>query len=564
MNRLIASPYFFPVALILIFVLNLIQSISTELIVDEAYYWTYSQDLAFGYFDHPPLVALYVWISDLLFNGELGVRFFSGIGYILMILVLWKVIDHPKKKEYSWLFLLLFFSTALLNVYGFITVPDTPLLLFIALFLYAYKLYLDQRSSFSYILLSIAMAGMLYSKYHGILIIFFTLISNLKVLKDPKVLLSGLGALLLFFPHLYWQYVNDFPSIRYHLYERASTYPYTVEDTLLHFVNAIAILGLTFIVVYKAFFSTLKNASKFRKGLNYIIVGFFVFFLLSSFRGHVQAQWLAPILFPLLIITFNYLLDNRQQIKLFNYLAFTNIIIILAVRIIIANEGMISAPLPFYGNEKWALEVKEGTKGTDKLFVNGYQKASTYWFYAREKPHYQHSYLGRKNQFGLMKGNLDFTTDSIAQIMGARDMYTAFGVKGSERDSVFVSFLTGLRPLFKLEIDLVQQEDVTFKNSQIDTIPVKVKNPYDFPIAFSELGTYIVFQNRRGDQKYSIPVKMDAHSIGAKKELDTFITFDTSIIENTEEFPTVGIGMRTDKKMELVRTSSLYSYKISN
>lgn len=562
MNSFKTSPYFFPILLLLIFVLNVVQSSTTQLIVDEAYYWTYSQELAFGYFDHPPLIALYIWISDILFNGELGVRFVSSIGYILMMLILWKTIEHPQKKQYNWLFILLFFSTALLNVYGFITVPDTPLLLFIALFLRAYKLYLDNKSTMSYILLTIAMTGMLYSKYHGVLVIFFTLLSNYKVLKDPKMLLSGLGVLILFFPHLYWQYVNDFPSIRYHLYERASVAGYKFEDTLLHFVNAIAIVGLTFVVLYKAFFKGIRSKSIFHKGLNYIIIGFFVFFLLSSFRGHVQAQWLAPIIFPLLYIAFNYLLGHTKEIKLFKYLAFANIIIILLARIVIANEGMVSAPLPFYGNEQWALKVKEHTTNTNKLFVNGYQKASTYWFYAQERPHYQHSYLGRKNQYGLVKGNLNFTTDSIAQITGKRDQYSVYGFKGSERDSIFVSFIEHLKPYFQLSMSMGDQKEVIFQNSDIDTYQVQIKNPYDFVIDFNDIDIFIVFQNKIGDEKYSIPANIDAESIKAQQELTALLSFDTSLMENIQEFPTVGIGIRTDKKMELVKVSPLYNYKI--
>ena len=200
----------------------------------------------------------------------------------------------------------------MLNVYGFITTPDTPLLFFFALFLWSYKEYLTQRNTVSYIILSLAITGMMYSKYQGILIVFFIFLSNWKLVKDYKIWLVCLGALVLYIPHIDWQYVNDFPSVRYHLYERASVASYTFEYTLMHFVNAIAILGFTFIVMYKAFFKGIKSNDLFHKGLNYIISGFFIFFLVSSFRGHVQAQWIAPIMLPLILITFNYLVENNK------------------------------------------------------------------------------------------------------------------------------------------------------------------------------------------------------------------------------------------------------------
>ena len=139
------------------------------------------------------------------------------------------------------------------NVYGFITTPDTPLMLFYAIFIYAYQQYLKHQSVLSYLLLSVSIAGMMYSKYQGILIVFFVILSNLKLIRDPKLWLSSLLAFILYTPHLYWLWANDFPSIKYHLVERGNRV-YKFEHTLLHFVNVIAIVGMTFPIVYRAFF----------------------------------------------------------------------------------------------------------------------------------------------------------------------------------------------------------------------------------------------------------------------------------------------------------------------
>jgi len=338
MEKLKQHKFLLPITILLLSILNIIQGSYTELLPDEAYYWVYSQDMNWGFFDHPPFVAVWVTISNFLFTDELGVRFFSAISFSLMLYLVWFTIDHPSKNKYSWLFLLLFLSTALLNVYGFITTPDTPLLFFFALFLWSYKLYLNKKSTLIYFILSIAITGMMYSKYQGILVIFFIFLSNWKLVKDYKIWLVCFGALILYMPHIYWQYINDFPSIRYHLYERASVATYKFEYTLMHIVNAIAILGFTFIIIYKAFFKGIKSNNIFHRGLNSIVLGFFFFFLISSFRGHVQAQWIAPIMLPLILITFNYLIEHKKNLKLFCYLALTNIAIISFVRISIANE----------------------------------------------------------------------------------------------------------------------------------------------------------------------------------------------------------------------------------
>ena len=564
MEKLKQHKLLLPVSIFILSILNIIQGNYTELLPDEAYYWVYSQYMNWGFFDHPPLVAVWVTISDFLFTDELGVRFFSSISFSLMMYLVWSTIDHPSKNKYSWLFLLLFLSTALLNVYGFITTPDTPLLLFFALFLWAYKLYLTKSSALIYCILSISIAGMMYSKYQGILVIFFIFLSNWKLIKDYKIWLVCLGALILYVPHIYWQYVNDFPSIRYHLYERASVATYKFEYTLMHIVNAIAILGFTFISIYRAFFKGIKNKNIFYKGLNSIVLGFFFFFLIASYRGHVQAQWIAPIMLPLIIITFDYLIQYKKNIRVFCYLAITNIIIILFARIIIANEGIIPAKLDFHGNKQWTLKVKKLTENSDKLFINSFQNASIYWFYTKEKVHYQKNYLGRKNQYGYIPGNDVFLSDSIAYITRISKEYSEIKMKSSGKDSIFISFLKGYKPLFDIEINFSKLSNIEFNTSLKKSYDIVINNPYSFDINTEDIMVEVAFQNKKGNEKYSIPAKINTSTIKAMSEQNISMEVDGSLIYNIEEYPIVGIGVKTSQNMDLVKVSSLNNFKIVN
>ena len=564
MDKFLQQKYLLPIVIFIFFIVNSIQGNYTELLPDEAYYWVYSQYMDWGFFDHPPLVAVWVKISDFLFNNEMGVRFFSSVSFSLLVYLLWNTSDHPKKNRFTWLFLLLIFSTALLNVYGFITTPDTPLLLFFSLFLFAYKKYLTKKNTVSYLLLTLSIAGMMYSKYQGVLIVLFIFLSNWKLAKDYKIWLVCLGALVLYIPHIHWQYINDFPSVRYHLYERASVATYKFEYTLMHFVNAIAILGFTFIVMYKAFFKGIKSNDLFHKGLNYIISGFFIFFLVASFRGHVQAQWIAPIMLPLILITFNYLVENNTQLKLFNYLAIANISIILFVRIIIANEGIIPVKLDFHGNKQWTLKVKELTKGSDKLFINSFQNASIYWFYTKEKTHYQKNYLGRKNQYGFIPNNDVYISDSIAYITRISKEYSTIKMKSSGKDSIFISFINDYKSFFDIEIDFVNSSNIVFNTSTKKMYDVIVKNPYKFDINLNDIEVLVAFQNNKGNEKYSIPSKINTSIVKASSEEIFSLELDGSLIYDINEFSTVGIGIKTSQKMDLVKVSSLNNFKIVN
>ena len=74
-------------------ILGLIQSGLTELQDDEAYYWVYSKYLAWGYFDHPPMIAVLVKMGYAIFPNELGVRLFPLLLNALSLLIIEKLIS---------------------------------------------------------------------------------------------------------------------------------------------------------------------------------------------------------------------------------------------------------------------------------------------------------------------------------------------------------------------------------------------------------------------------------------------------------------------------------------
>ncbi|HKC37253.1 MAG TPA: hypothetical protein VKB95_14355, partial [Chitinophagaceae bacterium] len=75
-------------------ILALVQSASTELIADEAYYWVYSQFPAWGYFDHPPMIAVLIKCGYAIFHNELGVRLICALLSTLTILITETLIER--------------------------------------------------------------------------------------------------------------------------------------------------------------------------------------------------------------------------------------------------------------------------------------------------------------------------------------------------------------------------------------------------------------------------------------------------------------------------------------
>ncbi len=522
--------YQFIFFLFLFFVINVIQGSYTALLEDEAYYWFWSQDMAFGYFDHPPMVALWIKLSSFFFNGEFGLRFMSALSFSVLLWVIWLMIDFKDKQQHVILFYLLIVSMAMIQIYGFIITPDTPLVLFTALFLLAYKRFLQEENFLNVVFLGAAMAGMLYSKYHGILVIGFVVMSNWTLFKSKNFWMAATFGFLLFIPHLTWQFENDFPSFLYHLKERGRQ-PYTIVNSLLHVVNMMAVVGITFPLIYTAFFKH-KTTNKFELSLKYLVYGFFVFFLISSFKSPPQAQWVVIILIPLILLTFPYFAKNQKARKWLTILGCIQLVIILSVRVFLASPSISPIVLETHLAQEWVPELKKNTESKPIVFVNSYRHASLYSFYTGIKTHSYSVLKGRKSQYNL--------NDYEAKIQG-ENVYSAstFIKDPPELAKKNNSALYGkpisnyntfekVKCIIDLDMLLIKKEKYDFQFRFINT--------YAKNITFGQVRFVGVFQGYRNKIIATVPLEVQAPiSLDAKQEIVLTASFDVPDLNSPDE-----------------------------
>ena len=255
--------------------INLIQCIFTEIGNDEAYYWMYSRHLDWGFFDHPPMIALFIKAGTSLLSGELGTRIITIISQLASIYLIWKSIDKPQATNPIYLFGLMFIMPCYAT-FGFIATPDSPLLFFASLFFFSYKKFLSRPSLAYTLLLGLSMAGMMYSKYHGLLVIVFTLFADLRILRDKKAWIAAIFSLILFLPHLFWQLRLDFPTFTFQTNDRINDFHFQhfLEFWLSQAMSINPfILILTFVLVLK-----IQPIDTFSRSLKFTILGFFGFF----------------------------------------------------------------------------------------------------------------------------------------------------------------------------------------------------------------------------------------------------------------------------------------------
>lgn len=382
---------------LVLLLLGLLQAHATELLDDEAYYWVYAQFPDWGYFDHPPMIALLIKMGIILFPGELGVRFFVVLLGVATIWLIEKLTQPANKK----LFYVLVLNTAMLQIGGILAVPDIPLVFFTAVFFWAYKNFEERPTGWSALFLAQSIAFLLYSKYHGSLIILFTLLSNIQLLKRPLTWLTVLIAIAFFLPHVYWQWQHGFPSIQYHLFERISP-PYHISFTTDYLLGQLLITGpLTgWLLIWAAM--KYRTRTMTEKAMYWSVVGTFLVFLISSFRSKTEMNWTIMLLVPLMVLAYQHVKDNPSMSKWLYRLLPLSLIIIVAIRIFMMLDIKPIKGIPkdeFHGNKAWAQNIREKANGLPVVFTNSYQRASKYWFYTGDPSFSLNTMRYRRNQY---------------------------------------------------------------------------------------------------------------------------------------------------------------------
>jgi hypothetical protein len=363
------------------FAINILQSIFTGLHSDESYYWMFSQNLEWGFFDHPPMAAFFIYLGHLILPGEIGVRLFIVLLSTTTLALILNELNE--KKEH--LFLALFvFSFPLIHTHiaGFLAIPDVPLLFFTLLFLVFYKKFLEKPGWGNAIMLGIIIPAMIYSKYHAFIIVGFTVLSNLKLFKSKYFYgITVLSAALLL-PHILWQIENEFPTFKYHLVERSK--PFQFKYILPYIFGVLAMAGpLTGILVFWKL-RKVKIQSPFQRALLFNILGFIMLFFVMSFKNRIEAHWVAAIIPMLMFLTYPLIRDDFIIRKWFKWLAIPIIALFFLFRIylaldIIPNVGLLK--MTFYNREANAKEIKEMANGRKVGFFNNYAAISNYIFY---------------------------------------------------------------------------------------------------------------------------------------------------------------------------------------
>lgn len=299
-----------------------------ELGNDEAYYWLYSQYLQWNYFDHPPMVAL--WIR--MFTGNLSLEQYEGflrlgsvVGSALSGWFLFKTVAALHSERAG------FFAVVLYHVsfYSAITaglyiLPDSPQMVFWTLSLWMIARITQQENEWSNWLFFGVTAGLcIMSKIHGAFLWIglgsFVAFHQISWTKKRQLYVAMLFTVIIISPIVLWNMRYNFATFRFH------SNRVEVDKFVLHWSYFIKEAGnqigfnnpLNFFLVLLALMAWFKNKIKYQPALAiYNFIGLplaAILLFVSFFRNVTLPHWSGPAYVSLMPIASIWLADHSKS-----------------------------------------------------------------------------------------------------------------------------------------------------------------------------------------------------------------------------------------------------------
>lgn len=306
----------FRISVILILALTVLRALMAAelpLSADEAYYWLWSQHLAAGYFDHPPMIAWLIRAGTSLFGDTpFGVRFAGLVLSLPASWFVWRAAELIlKDRERAGLAALFFNLTLMVSVELLAATPDMPSLVTSAAFVYFLARIEAEGDGRLWLGAGIAAGLGLLSKFSALFLglgalVWLVLDRNArKWLLSPWPYLGGVLALAIFLPNLVWQSQHQWQTFVFQ-FARAGAGHFTLRF-LGEFLAAQ--FGLATPLIFLLMMAGLWRGTKLANGgeggprlmlamLAWVGLGYF---LAHSLHDRVQGNW-PCFLFPALAI----------------------------------------------------------------------------------------------------------------------------------------------------------------------------------------------------------------------------------------------------------------------
>jgi 4-amino-4-deoxy-L-arabinose transferase-like glycosyltransferase len=327
---------------------------------DETYYWLWSRAPAAGYFDHPPMVAWWIWASTTVFGeGPFGVRALSVAAAAITSYAIFATARNlgfgmaVSARGALWLN-----ATILIGAGAILITPDSPSVLFWALAVWVVADIRRSGDGWLWLLVGLFAGLGLLSKYTnfflGIGILAWLLLDRdaRRWFLSPWLWAGGLVAVLTFLPVLLWNAAHDWISFGKQFGRIAAR---TLQPGyILEFIGGQVGLLNPLIAIFVGIGVWLGVRALFRRrsgeegAMLFLVVlclPLVAYMFVHSLHARVQGNWLAPV-FPALALLAA-IAAARCSSRLMRGLAGLAAPVGIVVSLLVLVYFMVPGPTPF-------------------------------------------------------------------------------------------------------------------------------------------------------------------------------------------------------------------------
>ena len=275
------------------------------LVQDEAYYALWATRPALDYYDHPAMVAWWIWLGERILGANtLGVRAVSVLAFAALTPIVWRMAWLATRNRRTANIAAIFVNgTILVLILGFTATPDSPSVLFwtIASWSLIEALCAPTRgaSAWWWLLLGVAAGLGVQSKFTNLflgvgLAGWLTVsIEGRAHLRRTEVWIAAAAALLIVAPLLWWNYRNGGLGL-VRQFGRLKADQFAIHWTVEYLLTLFVVISPA---IAWAFWSGAIRARGHQRVLVWLTAPLLAYMLLHSVHAQVQANWLVPV-FP--------------------------------------------------------------------------------------------------------------------------------------------------------------------------------------------------------------------------------------------------------------------------
>ena len=352
---------------------------------DEAQYWAWSQDLAFGYYSKPPMIAWVIGATTSIFgHGEWAVRLSAPFLHIATSIMIFLAGRRLFSAETGFWAALIYTLMPAVWLSSFIMSTDAALLLCWAIALHGWAALRDGEGWSRVLQLGLALGFGLLSKYA---MAFMLPVLCLAVLFDKpsrEVLLgvkgfvvAGIAAILLA-PNLMWNAANDFATIS-HTAENANLGRdlFNPDEVLTFWVDQLGVFGLLpfpmlLIALGAAFIGKLKSPAKWLAALAALPL---LTISLEALLSRANANWAVTAYIAAPILVALWAVQKRRRLNWLKWGLIAQTALVLSIGGVASSEkltdaaGLNNSVKHLRGWPETAEQVKSRLANHDSAFI---------------------------------------------------------------------------------------------------------------------------------------------------------------------------------------------------